>query len=114
MILSALLNHHGTSLNDESKITLLADIKSIINSRPLTVETFSDIGSKDPFSAINILTIKFIVVLPPPADFKQPDLHISMEKISILLGSLMSLVRGVFKKSSKGSQMAEEKDNFQN
>ena len=51
MILSALLKQHGTSLNDESLITLLTEVESIVNSRD-TVETLSDIGSEAPFSPI--------------------------------------------------------------
>ena len=75
VILSALLKQHGTSLNDESLMTLLAEVESIVNSRPLTVETLSDIGSEAPLSPINLLTMKSSVVLPPPGDFKQPDLY---------------------------------------
>ena len=73
VILSALLKQHGTSLNDESLITLLTEVESIVNSRPLTVETLSDIGSEVPLSLINLLTMKSNVVLPPPGDFKQLD-----------------------------------------
>ena len=66
VVLSALLKQHGASLNDESLITLLIEVKSIVNSRPLTVETSSDIGSEAPLSPINLLTMKSSVVLPPP------------------------------------------------
>ena len=75
VILSALLKQHGRSLNDESLITLLTEVKSIVNSRPLTVETLSDIGSEAPLSPINGLTMKSSVVFPPTGDFKQPDLY---------------------------------------
>ena len=75
VILSALLKQHGTSLNEESLITLLAEVESIIDSRPLTVETLADIGSEAPFSPINLLIMKSKVVLPPPEGFKQPDLY---------------------------------------
>ena len=74
-VLSALLKQHDASLNDESLITLLIEVKSIVNSRPLTVETSSDIGSEAPLSPINLLTMKSSVVLPPPGHFKQPDLY---------------------------------------
>ena len=73
--LSALLKQHGTSLNDESLITLLTEVESIVNSRPLTVETLSDIESEAPLNPINLLTMKSSVVLPPPGYFKQPDLY---------------------------------------
>ena len=42
VILSALLKQHDTSLNDESRITLLAEVESIVSLRPLTVKTLSD------------------------------------------------------------------------
>ena len=74
VILSALLKQHGTSLNDESPITLLTEVESVY-SRPLTVETLGDVGSEVALSPINLLTTKSNVVLPPPADFKQPDLY---------------------------------------
>ena len=75
VVLSSLLKQHGTSLNNESLITLLTEVESIVNSRPLTVETFSDIGIEAPLSPINLLTMKSSVVLSPPGDFKQPDLY---------------------------------------
>ena len=68
VILSALLKQHGTSLNDESLIALLTEVESVVNSRPLTVETLGDLGSKTPLSHINL-------VLPPPGDFEKPDLY---------------------------------------
>ena len=75
VILSALLKQQGTSLNDESLITLLTEVESVVNSRPLTVETFSDIGSEAPLNPINLLTMKSSVVLPSPGDLKQPHLY---------------------------------------
>ena len=47
-ILLALMKQHGTSLNDESLVTFLVDVEYIIKSRPLTVETISDMGSEAP------------------------------------------------------------------
>lgn len=41
VILSTLLKQHGTSSKDESLITLLSGVESIVNSRRLTVETLS-------------------------------------------------------------------------
>ena len=74
MILSALLKQHGRSLNNKSLITLLTEVESIVNSRPLTEETLGDVGNEAPLSPINLLTMKSNVVLPPPGDFKKPDL----------------------------------------
>ena len=75
VILSALLKQRGTSLNNESLITQLTKVESIVNSRPLTVETLSDIESETPLCPINLLTMKSSVVLPPTGDFQQPDLY---------------------------------------
>ena len=43
-ILAALLKTHGHSLNDEGLRTLVAETEAIINSRPLTVESISEIN----------------------------------------------------------------------
>ena len=75
VVLSALLKQHGTSLNDESLITLLTEVESIVNSKPLTVETLSDIGSEAPLIPMNLLTTKSSVAIPPPGYFKQSDLY---------------------------------------
>ena len=75
VILSALLKQHGTSLNDESLITLLKEFESVVSLRPLTVKTLSDIESEHSFDPINLLSMKSNVVLPTPGDFKQPDLY---------------------------------------
>ena len=44
-ILEALLKTHGSSLIDKSLRTLITENEPIINSRPLTVETLSDVNS---------------------------------------------------------------------
>ena len=74
-ILEGLLKTHGQSLNDEALRTLMAEVESIINSRPLTVETLSDINSQIPLSPSNLLTMKTNVVMPPPGVFTKPDLY---------------------------------------
>ena len=58
VIISALLKQHGTSLNEESLITLLTEVASIVNSKTLTVETLGDVGSETPLSPMNLLTMK--------------------------------------------------------
>ena len=47
----------------------MAEVGSIINSRPLTVETLSDINSQILLSPSNLLAIKTNVVMPPPRVF---------------------------------------------
>ena len=47
-ILAGLMKTHSQSLNDESLRTLMTEVEMLINSRPLTVETLSDINSEMP------------------------------------------------------------------
>ena len=56
-------------------MTLLVEVESIINSRPLTVETITDMGSEAPLCPKNLLTMKTNVVLPTPGIFSHPDLY---------------------------------------
>ena len=74
-ILEALLKTHGSSLNDENLRTLITETEAIINSRPLTVETLSDVNSEMPLSPSHLLTMKTEVVLPPPGTFSRPDIY---------------------------------------
>ena len=62
-ILEALLKTHGSSLNDENLRTLITETEAIINSRPLTVETLSDVNSEMPLSPSHLLTMKTDVIL---------------------------------------------------
>ena len=68
-ILEALLKTHGSSLNDENLRTLIIETEAIINSRPLTAETLSDVNSEMPLSPSQLLTMKTDVILPPPGTF---------------------------------------------
>ena len=74
-ILEGLLKTHGQSLNDEALRTLIAEVESINNSRPLTVETLTDISSQIALSPSNQLTVKTNVVMLPSAVFTKPDLY---------------------------------------
>lgn len=74
-ILNALLQTHSTCLNDENLHTLMTEVEAVINSRPLTVETLSDVNSLLPLSPSNVLTMKSEVVMPPPGSFDRPDLY---------------------------------------
>ena len=58
-IWSALMKKHGTSLNDKPLLMLLVEAESIINSRPLTAETISDMGSEAPLYPIKLLTMYY-------------------------------------------------------
>ena len=63
-ILCFLLHEHGGRLDDESLQTLMCEVESIINSRPLTAIS-SDVKDPIPLSPGQILTMKTSVVLPP-------------------------------------------------
>ena len=74
-ILEALLKTHASSLNNENLKILITETAAIINSRPLTVETLSDVNSEMPLSLNHLLTMKADVILPPPGIFSRPDIY---------------------------------------
>ena len=53
----------------------MAETEAIINSRPLTGESLSNINSEIPLSPSNPLTMKSDVIMPPPGVFNRPDLY---------------------------------------
>ena len=53
----------------------MTEVEAIVNSRPLTVETLSDINSLQPLSPSQLLAMKSKVVMPPPGSFSRPDLY---------------------------------------
>ena len=70
-----MLKTHGQSLNDEALRTLVTEVGSIINWRPLTEETMSDINSQIALSPSNLLAMKINFIMPPPVIFTKPDLY---------------------------------------
>lgn len=72
-ILNSLLITHGRALNDEVFRTFLVEAEGIVNSRPLTMDTLSDVHSPLPLAPINLLTMKSNVVAPPAGSFEQAD-----------------------------------------
>ena len=56
-MLEGLLKTHSHSLNNESLATLMTKVESIINSRPLTVETINDTKSDMPLSPSNLTVV---------------------------------------------------------
>ena len=70
--LSALLDHHGTQLDDELLQTLMVEAEAIVNSRPLTADNTFPL---EPLTPNHLLTSKTNVVLPPPGVFQRADLY---------------------------------------
>ena len=73
-VLNNLLRKHPARLNNEALSTLLTEVESIVNSRPLTVDNLGD-ESVDTLSPFNLLTMKSKVVLQPPGDFQAADIY---------------------------------------
>ena len=64
----------------------MAETEAIINSRPLTVESLSDVNSEIPLSTGNLPTMKSDVIMLPAID--QTCAHADDgDKCSILLGN---------------------------
>ena len=65
-VLATLLHEFAGRLNDEALRTLMIEVESIVNSRPLTTEGLSD-ESIEPLTPSHLLTMKSKVVMPPGA-----------------------------------------------
>ena len=74
-ILNALVKTQGRNLDNKSLHMLLVEVEAIVNSRPMTTETISDIKSDIPLSAANLLTMKSKVILPPPGYLSSADIY---------------------------------------
>ena len=61
-VLSALMTHNGSQLNDESLRTFMCEAAAVVNSRPLTVENLFDPQSPLPLAPNQILTMKSKIV----------------------------------------------------
>ena len=71
-VLIALLDSHGTILDDESLRTFMVEAEAIVNSLPLTVENLNYL---EPLTPNHLLTLKSKVVLPPPGNFLRVDTY---------------------------------------
>lgn len=74
-VLSGLLYEHGNRLDLDSFTTLLCEVESIINSRPLTFVS-DDPDDPQPLAPTHILTGKSTVILPPPGLFQRDDVYL--------------------------------------
>jgi len=73
-VLASLSREFGYKLDDESLQTLMCEVESIINSRPLTTVS-SDPNDTDPLTPNHILTMKSTIALPPPGTFQGADVY---------------------------------------
>ena len=68
-ILNGILLTHSKTFNDESFRTILCEVESILNSRPLSVDNIGDPLSLKPITPMMLLTGKSKIILPPPGAF---------------------------------------------
>ena len=73
--LETLLVSTGTQLDDEAFRTLMTEVESIVNSRPLSVNDLNDPEAPEPLTPNHLLTLKQKLVLPPPGKFQRADLY---------------------------------------
>lgn len=73
-VLEGLLSSSGQQLDDESLRTLLYEAMAIVNGRPLTVNSLTDVTAVEPLTPNHLLHMKTKVVLPPPGEFQREDI----------------------------------------
>ena len=73
-ILNSLLAIHRRAWNGKAFRTFSVEAERIVNSKPLTTDTLSDVHSPVPLAPMNLLTMKSKVVAPPPGSFHQTDI----------------------------------------
>lgn len=74
-VMSWVLSKSVGRLDDASLRTFFYEAMSIINSRPLTIDSISDPKGEEPLTPNHLLTMKTSVPLPPPGKFVAEDLY---------------------------------------
>lgn len=74
-VLSSLMKHCGSHLDDEMLRTFMCEAAAIVNSRPLTVTNIHDPNSLEPLTPNHLLTMKSKIILPPLGKFQREDLN---------------------------------------
>ena len=64
--LEPLLSKVGSQFDNETLQTLMTEVETIINSRPLSVDYQCDAEAPEPLTPNHLLTMKLKRVLPPP------------------------------------------------
>ena len=93
----------GTSLNDESFRTFLAEVKAIVNKRPITSKSISDVHIPVPLCPTQLLAMKSRVIMPPPGEFQKEDIYCrkQWERVQHLANEFLSRWKRKFKQSCK-------------
>lgn len=76
-ILDATILLSNGRLDDASLRTFFYEAMSIVNSRPLTVDSINDQDAPEPLTPNHLITMKSKVALPPPGQFVKEDLYIT-------------------------------------
>ena len=75
-VLRNMLSNHGDQLSDDSLRTLMYEVMSIINNRPLSCDNITDPLFQEPLTPNHLLTMKSKVLLPPPGEFVRNDIYL--------------------------------------
>ena len=70
-VLDGLVEGHGTQLDDESLRTLMCEVESIVNSRPIANNC-----EEGPLTPNQLLTMKTRVLMPPPGEFQRAAMYL--------------------------------------
>ena len=74
-ILDVMLKQLGDQLDDECLRTLMSEVMSILNNRPLTTSSLYDVSASEPLTPNHILTMKTKVMVAPPGEFMKHDVY---------------------------------------
>ncbi|XP_073766183.1 uncharacterized protein isoform X2 [Danio rerio] len=91
-VLTSVLDQCPGALDSTSLRTLLYEVMAIVNSRPLTVEHLNDPLGPEPLTPNHILTMKSMIVEPPPGEFVKEDLYLRKRwrKVQYLVNNFWS------------------------
>ena len=71
-VLTALLDNHGTIVDDETLRTFMVEAEAIVNIRPLATQSPDHL---EPLTPNHLLTMKSKVILPPPGIFQSAHIY---------------------------------------
>lgn len=73
-ILNGILGSNRPNLNNDELNTLMCEVESVLNSRPLTAIDQSN--TLEPLTPNHLLTLKPKCLLPPPGEFSPSDMYV--------------------------------------